>query len=123
MTPVATFDPVSVGGVMVAHATLHNMDEIERKGVLIGDTIVVRKLGLPWQPELAMGAIGEDGVRVLNGWSSKEFVEENGRLRKLVLQRCLRVFDDNYRFAPEFDAHDLRAQRQRRCRHLAVRGP
>ena len=30
------------------------------------DVIVVRKLGLPWQPELAMGAIGEDGVRVLN---------------------------------------------------------
>lgn len=31
------------------------------------DVIVVRKLGLPWQPELAMGAIGEGGVRVLNG--------------------------------------------------------
>ncbi len=30
------------------------------------DVIVVRKLGLPWQPELALGAIGEDGVRVLN---------------------------------------------------------
>ncbi len=30
------------------------------------DVLVVRKLGLPWQPELAMGAIGEDGIRVLN---------------------------------------------------------
>src|SRR5689334_15158934 len=30
------------------------------------DVLLVRKLGVPWQPELAMGAIGEDGVRVLN---------------------------------------------------------
>ncbi|MFP3914534.1 MAG: phosphoribosyltransferase, partial [Actinomycetota bacterium] len=30
------------------------------------DVVVVRKLGVPWQPELAMGAIGEDGIRILN---------------------------------------------------------
>jgi putative phosphoribosyl transferase len=47
------------GGVPVAY-------EIARALDAPLDVIVVRKLGVPWQPELAMGAIGEDGVRVLN---------------------------------------------------------
>ncbi len=50
----------------------------------------------------------EDGVQLLNGWSPKDFIVEDGELRKLLLQRCLRVFDDNFRFAPEFDSADLR---------------
>jgi len=45
LTPVAEFDPVMVAGSTIARATLHNEDEIRRKGVLIGDTIVVRKAG------------------------------------------------------------------------------
>ena len=45
LTPVAEFDPVVVAGSTIARATLHNEDEIRRKGVLIGDTIVVRKAG------------------------------------------------------------------------------
>ncbi len=45
LTPVAEFDPVLVAGSTIARATLHNEDEIRRKGVLIGDTIVVRKAG------------------------------------------------------------------------------
>ena len=49
----------------------------------------------------------QDGVKLLNGWSTKDFVMEEGKLRKLILQRCLRVFDDNFRFAPEFDEDDL----------------
>ena len=48
----------------------------------------------------------EDGVKLLNGWSTKEYVVEDGDLRKLVLQRCARVFDDNYRPALEFDSDD-----------------
>ena len=48
----------------------------------------------------------EDGVQLLNGWSTQEFVIEDGELRKLVLQRCLRVFDDDYRPAIEVDADD-----------------
>ena len=48
----------------------------------------------------------EDGVQLLNGWSTKEFVVDEGQLRKLVLERCLRVFDDNYRPALEFDSED-----------------
>ncbi len=45
LTPVAEFDPVVVAGSTIARATLHNEDEIRRKGVRIGDTIVVRKAG------------------------------------------------------------------------------
>lgn len=45
LTPLAEFEPVVVAGSTIARATLHNEDEIARKGVMIGDTIIVRKAG------------------------------------------------------------------------------
>jgi len=44
-TPVAVFDPVSVAGTTVQHASLHNADEIARKDVRVGDTVVIFKAG------------------------------------------------------------------------------
>ncbi len=44
-TPVAVFDPVSVAGTTVQHASLHNADEIDRKDIRIGDTVVIHKAG------------------------------------------------------------------------------
>jgi putative phosphoribosyl transferase len=70
------------------------------------DVIVVRKLGVPFQPELAMGAIGEDGVRILNlrvvdaaGISDDELAAVETRERAELQRRARRFRGDRHRLA------------------------
>ena len=47
-----------------------------------------------------------DGVKLINGWGPKEVLKENGRVSAVIFKRCTRVYDENRRFAPEYDEND-----------------
>ncbi|HET8563901.1 MAG TPA: NAD-dependent DNA ligase LigA, partial [Candidatus Binatia bacterium] len=58
LTPVASLEPVPVGGVTVKSASLHNMDEVERKDIRIGDTVIIERAGdvIPYVVQVVQAA-------------------------------------------------------------------
>lgn len=64
-TPVAVFDPVVVAGTTVQHASLHNADEIERKDIRIGDTVIIYKAGdiIPQVQSVVLGLRPKDAQK------------------------------------------------------------
>ncbi len=49
-----------------------------------------------------------EGIAVENGWGPKEILTENGKVTGIVFKRCTRVFDDQHRFAPQYDENDTK---------------
>jgi DNA ligase (NAD+) len=96
LTPVAKLEPVTVGGVVVSNATLHNEDEIARKDVRIGDTVIVQRAGdvipqivgvvLDKRPKGARRFVFPERCPVCDSHAVREVDEKTGKAD--VVRRC-----------------------------------
>ena len=95
LTPVARLRPVTVGGVVVSNATLHNEDEIARKDLRIGDTVIVQRAGdvIPQIVSVVMekrprGAVPYEFPKVCPACGSHAEREERDTGKTDVVRRC-----------------------------------
>lgn len=90
LTPVADLEPVNVGGVMVAHATLHNEDEIKRKDIRIGDMVVVQRAGdvIPQIVEVKLDERPKDSVGFIFPTRCPECGAHAIREENQAIRRC-----------------------------------
>lgn len=94
LTPVAVMEPVNVGGVMVTHATLHNQDEIARKDVRVGDTVVIQRAGdvIPEVVEVIKGKRPSDSEAFVMPAHCPECNGETYRPEGEAVLRCVNLF-------------------------------
>ncbi|MBQ6395004.1 MAG: NAD-dependent DNA ligase LigA [Atopobiaceae bacterium] len=114
LTPVAEFDPVFVSGSTIARATLHNIDEIRRKDVRVGDTIVVHKAG-DVIPEV-VGPVLEGGMR------AEHFARPEFEMPRLCPSCGSQVVRDEGEVAFRCVSIECPAQASERLIHWASRG-
>ena len=110
ITPVANLDPVQLAGTIVKRATLHNLDDIRRKGLKVGDRVIIEKAG-EIIPQVVMPLVEER-----NG-SEKE-IEEPTKCPSCGSP----VHRDSEEVAYRCDNLKCPEQLQRRIRHFAARG-
>ena len=103
ITPVAKVEPVTVGGVVVSNATLHNEDEINRKDIRIGDTITIQRAGdvIPQVVSVDISKRKKDSKKYnfpeecLCGAKTKKEISTSTNKADAV-RRCLRGYDCSY---------------------------
>lgn len=90
ITPVARLKPVFVGGVTVSNATLHNMDEVERKDVRVGDTVFIRRAGdvIPEVVKVLVEKRPDDTVKIKMPVHCPVCESEVVRLQGEAVARC-----------------------------------
>ncbi|MFC1808298.1 NAD-dependent DNA ligase LigA [Candidatus Omnitrophota bacterium] len=109
LTPVAILDPVKLSGSTVSRATLHNIDDIQRKDVMIGDTVVIEKAG---------EIIPQVVAPVLS--------ERSGKEKKFIMpDKCpacgMKAVQSQGEVAIRCDNAACRAQQKERLKHFAAR--
>ena len=100
ITPVAKVEPVTVGGVVVSNATLHNEDEIQRKDVRIGDTILIQRAGDVIPQVISVDISKRDKKskkfifpnKCLCGSSTKKEINKSTKKEDAV-RRCMRGYE------------------------------
>jgi DNA ligase (NAD+) len=117
LTPVAAMRPVQVGGVLVSRATLHNQDEINKKDIRIGDTVIVQRAG-DVIPEV---------VKVIGGDTLPQGVPRTGRGKPFMMpETCPECASEVVRLDGEAAYRCIGlacpAQIRERIRHFASRG-
>ena len=103
ITPVAKVEPVTVGGVVVSNATLHNEDEIKRKDIRIGDTIQIQRAGDVIPQVISVDISKRDKTskkfnfpsKCLCGATTKKELSKSTRKEDAV-RRCLKGYDCKY---------------------------
>jgi DNA ligase (NAD+) len=129
LTPVASLEPVPIGGVIVKSASLHNMDEIKRKDIRIGDTIVVERAGdvIPYVVKvIEENRSGEEKAFTMPGQcpvcGAEVFREEGEAAYRCVGIACAAKLKESLKFFGSRGAMDIEGLGEKLIDQLVDRG-